>query len=159
MSKLQLTLSIIKPYILKNPHATKSIQDLIQKNGFRIVQRTRINLTKPLAGEFYKEHQGKFFYNRLQTFMCRYFDNISLNQNPNMIGNLMVFFFVLSVDQLKYLFFRVITLYRDGESCWDQQKYINPFTHIQTVFVVFLGFLTLEMFVTVQTQPSQLSER
>lgn len=73
MSKLQLTLSILKPHILKNPHAAKSIQNMITENNLKIVQRATINLSKSLAAQFYEEHKGKFFYNRLQTFMCRYF--------------------------------------------------------------------------------------
>lgn len=71
MANLQLTLSILKPYILKNPHATNLIYNLIRENNIEIVQRTTIKLTKSLAAKFYEEHQGKFFYNRLQTFMCR----------------------------------------------------------------------------------------
>lgn len=71
MANLQLTLSILKPYILKNPHATRLIYDLLRENNIEIVQRSTVKLTKALAGKFYEEHQGKFFYNRLQTFMCR----------------------------------------------------------------------------------------
>lgn len=71
MSNLQLTLSILKPTVLKNPFVLKSIQAIIQENNFEIVQNTTITLTKALAAKFYEEHQGKFFYNRLQTFMCR----------------------------------------------------------------------------------------
>lgn len=71
MANLQLTLSILKPYILKNPYATKLIYNLIRENNIEIVQRTTVNLTKSLASKFYEEHAGKFFYNRLETFMCR----------------------------------------------------------------------------------------
>lgn len=72
MKNLQLTLSICKPYILKNPFVFKAIQNVIKENDFEIVQRATICLTKVLASKFYEEHQGKFFYNRLQTFMSRY---------------------------------------------------------------------------------------
>lgn len=71
MSNLQLTLSILKPTVLKNPFVLKSIQTIIRENNFEIVQNTTITLTKALAAKFYEEHHGKFFYNRLQTFMCR----------------------------------------------------------------------------------------
>lgn len=71
MKNLQLTLSICKPYLLKNPFALKAIQNVIKENDFEIVQRATINLTKALASKFYEEHEGKFFHNRLQTFMCR----------------------------------------------------------------------------------------
>lgn len=72
MKNLQLTLSICKPYILKNPFALKEIENVIKENDFEVVQRATINLTKQLALKFYEEHKGKFFCNRLQTFMCRY---------------------------------------------------------------------------------------
>lgn len=71
MANLQLTLSILKPNITKNPYATKAIQKFIKENNIDIVERTTTRLTKSLAAKFYEEHQGKFFYNRLQTFMCR----------------------------------------------------------------------------------------
>lgn len=71
MSNLQLTLSILKPHIVRNPLAVQAIRDLILENQLQIVQRTEIKMTKQLAAKFYEEHQGKFFYNRLQTFMCR----------------------------------------------------------------------------------------
>lgn len=71
MSNLQLTLSILKPTVLKNPFVLNAIHALILENNFKVVQNTTLTLTKTLAAKFYEEHQGKFFYNRLQTFMCR----------------------------------------------------------------------------------------
>lgn len=71
MSNLQLTLSILKPHIVKNPWAANAIRNVISENKLEIVQRTTIQMTKELAVKFYEEHQGKFFFNRLQTFMCR----------------------------------------------------------------------------------------
>lgn len=71
MSNLQLTLSILKPHIVKNPCATNAIRNVILENKLEIVQRNTIQMTKELAAKFYAEHQGKFFYNRLQTSMCR----------------------------------------------------------------------------------------
>lgn len=71
MSNLQLTLSILKPTVLKNPFVLNSIQAIIHENNFQIVRNTTLTLTNALAAKFYEEHQGKFFYNRLQTFMCR----------------------------------------------------------------------------------------
>lgn len=71
MSNLQLTLSILKPYVLKNPFIVKAIQNILKENDIEIVQKKTITLSKSLAATFYEEHQGKFFFNRLQTFMCR----------------------------------------------------------------------------------------
>lgn len=72
MSNLQLTLSILKPHIVKNPFAIKTIHGLIHENSLEVVKCTKIKLTDSLASKFYEEHRGKFFYNRLQTFMCRF---------------------------------------------------------------------------------------
>lgn len=71
MSKLELTLSILKPHVVKNPLAAIAIQKLITDNQLKIVKQTRICMTKRLAETFYAEHREKFFYNRLQTLMCR----------------------------------------------------------------------------------------
>ncbi|XP_031634832.1 nucleoside diphosphate kinase 6 [Contarinia nasturtii] len=70
MTNLQLTLSILKPYIIKNPYASTIIQNVIKENNIEIVRHTSVKLTKALAEKFYEEHQGKFFLNRLQSFMC-----------------------------------------------------------------------------------------
>lgn len=68
---LQLTLSIFKPHIAKFPFAVESIKQIIVENDLRIVKHAQIQLTRAKADEFYEEHRRKFFYNRLQTFMCR----------------------------------------------------------------------------------------
>lgn len=72
MTNLQLSLAIIKPHAVKNPVALSYIRNVI-KNTFVVVKTKRITLDKETAGNFYKEHVGKFFYNRLVTFMARYF--------------------------------------------------------------------------------------
>lgn len=71
-SNLQLTLSIFKPHIAKFPFATESIKQIIVENDLNIVRHAQKYLTKATADEFYEEHRRKFFYNRLQTFMCRW---------------------------------------------------------------------------------------
>lgn len=70
MQKLQLTLAIIKPHAVKNPVALTYIRHVL-KTKFVIVKTKRLDLNKELACDFYKEHVGKFFYNRLVTFMTR----------------------------------------------------------------------------------------
>ncbi|CAH0400701.1 unnamed protein product [Chilo suppressalis] len=69
MQKLQLTLAIIKPHAIKNPVALSYIRQVI-KNKFIVIKTKRTSLDVETAGKFYKEHVGKFFYNRLVTFMA-----------------------------------------------------------------------------------------
>lgn len=69
---MQLTLSILKPHVVKNPVAIEHIIRIIQENGLEIVKRAKVHMTKSLAAKFYAEHSGKFFYNRLETSMCRF---------------------------------------------------------------------------------------
>ena len=66
---LQLTLAILKPDVTAHPHVVHKIKEAILERGFYIVRSKRLHLTRGRAGEFYKEHEGKFFHNRLVTFM------------------------------------------------------------------------------------------
>ncbi|KAJ0174886.1 hypothetical protein K1T71_009994 [Dendrolimus kikuchii] len=68
MQRLQLTLAIIKPHAVKNPVAVSYIRHVIKKK-FVVVKSKRVSLDSETAANFYKEHVGKFFYNRLVTFM------------------------------------------------------------------------------------------
>lgn len=68
MQRLELTLAIIKPHAIKNPVAVSYIRHVI-KNKFVVVKTKRVFLDKETAANFYKEHAGKFFFNRLVTFM------------------------------------------------------------------------------------------
>ncbi|VVC95866.1 nucleoside diphosphate kinase 6-like [Leptidea sinapis] len=68
MSKLQLSLAIIKPHAVKNPVALAYIRNVI-KNNFAVIKTQRVSLDKETAGNFYLEHVQKFFFNRLVTFM------------------------------------------------------------------------------------------
>lgn len=70
MTKLELTLAIIKPHAVKNPIALSYIRHVL-KNKFVVVKTKRVSLDKETAGNFYQEHVGKFFFNRLVTFMTR----------------------------------------------------------------------------------------
>ncbi|XP_069361090.1 nucleoside diphosphate kinase 6-like isoform X2 [Maniola hyperantus] len=69
MPKLQLTLAIIKPHAVKNPVALSYIRNVI-KDNFIVIKTKRMILDTEAAGNFYKEHVEKFFYNRLVTFMA-----------------------------------------------------------------------------------------
>lgn len=46
------------------------MRNCIIENGFQVVKSTRTTISKREAAEFYAEHEGRFFYNRLLTFMC-----------------------------------------------------------------------------------------
>lgn len=43
---------------------------IIDKNGFKIATSKHGYITEAEAHAFYEEHTGKFFFNRLVTFMC-----------------------------------------------------------------------------------------
>ena len=66
---LQLTLAILKPDLLQHPPHHRLVQDMILDNQFLVVRSKITHLTPARAQQFYSEHEGKFFYNRLVTFM------------------------------------------------------------------------------------------
>ncbi|XP_014211007.1 nucleoside diphosphate kinase 6 [Copidosoma floridanum] len=66
----QLTLAILKPHIIKSPIALQKIREIILVNEFKVVKTRRLTISNEEAEDFYREHKGKFFYNRLLTFMC-----------------------------------------------------------------------------------------
>jgi nucleoside-diphosphate kinase len=66
-----ITFAILKPHVVKNPVALKHILRIIEENNFRIVRKSRVKFDLALAEKFYAEHVGKFYYNRLVTFMTR----------------------------------------------------------------------------------------
>ncbi|XP_067937947.1 nucleoside diphosphate kinase 6-like isoform X2 [Watersipora subatra] len=68
-STFGLTLALVKPSTLVRPHAVQSIIELIRKENIYIIQRKQTLLSPSCAAEFYREHEGKFFYNRLVTYM------------------------------------------------------------------------------------------
>ncbi|XP_055903451.1 nucleoside diphosphate kinase 6 [Eupeodes corollae] len=65
---MEITFALIKPHAVKNIVALKYVTDII-KHNFSVLQTKEVVITKQLASRFYEEHQGKFFYNRLVTFM------------------------------------------------------------------------------------------
>ena len=62
------TFSIIKPDATKR-NITGSINDLIEKNGLRIIAQKRIKITKEQAEKFYDVHNDKPFFGDLVQFM------------------------------------------------------------------------------------------
>ncbi|XP_013414312.1 nucleoside diphosphate kinase 6 [Lingula anatina] len=68
-TRLQLTLAIIKPDAVAQPHVIKYIKNLILSNNFLFVRSNMVRWRRSDAEQFYKEHEGRFFHNRLVTFM------------------------------------------------------------------------------------------
>ena len=68
MSKIQKTLSIIKPDAVER-NLTEEIKSVLIKNNLKIIDNKKIHLTKDEAAEFYKVHQSKPFYNDLCSYL------------------------------------------------------------------------------------------
>nr|CAG4644436.1 EOG090X0HUX [Lepidurus arcticus] len=66
---LTLTMALLKPDITKISYARKEIHELILGHGFYFVRSKEVKLNRKSAEEFYAEHSGRFFFNRLVTFM------------------------------------------------------------------------------------------
>lgn len=64
--KIQRTLAMIKPDAIDR---ASEIEKVIQQEGFTIVERRRVRLTRPEVEEFYAEHRGKPFYSYLVDYM------------------------------------------------------------------------------------------
>ncbi|XP_042860981.1 nucleoside diphosphate kinase 6-like [Penaeus japonicus] len=67
---LQLTLALLKPDVTRVPHVIQAIRSKILSEKFLVVRHKEVRLSKQDTERFYGEHQGKFFYNRLVTFMA-----------------------------------------------------------------------------------------
>ncbi|KAK3857936.1 hypothetical protein Pcinc_035844 [Petrolisthes cinctipes] len=67
---LQLTLALLKPDVTRVPPVLKAIQHKIIDEGFLVVRSKEMRLRQEQMEKFYEEHKGKFFYNRLITFMA-----------------------------------------------------------------------------------------
>ena len=66
--KGDLTFTIIKPNVVKK-HKAGTVIQLIEDGGFEIVNMKMVQLSSQQAGEFYKEHEGKVFFDSLIDFM------------------------------------------------------------------------------------------
>jgi nucleoside-diphosphate kinase len=69
MTRLQLTLANLKPDVTPMTYSVLNIRDRILSAGFLVVRSKCLRLNRARAEEFYSEHEGKFFYNRLVGFM------------------------------------------------------------------------------------------
>jgi hypothetical protein len=69
-SGLQRTLALIKPDAYGAGHL-EAIKEHIIAAGFHIVREKQVKLTLEMTQQFYKEHEGKPFYEDLTTWMSR----------------------------------------------------------------------------------------
>ena len=68
MSKLERTLSIIKPDAVER-NLSEEIKKIFTKNNLKIKDSKKIHISKDEAAEFYKVHQSKPFYNELCAYL------------------------------------------------------------------------------------------
>ena len=68
MSKLEQTLSIIKPDAVER-NLIEEIKGIFIKNNMKIIDNKKIHITKDEAAEFYKVHQSKPFYSDLCSYL------------------------------------------------------------------------------------------
>lgn len=68
MKIIEKTFAIIKPDAINAKNSGKII-DIIEKNGFDILEIKKINLSKAKAEEFYAEHKERSFFPELVQFM------------------------------------------------------------------------------------------
>ena len=68
MSNIEQTLSIIKPDAVER-NLIEKIKSIFTKNNLRIKEDKKIHITKEEAGEFYKVHQSKPFYDDLCAYL------------------------------------------------------------------------------------------
>ena len=64
----RLTFAIIKPNVVEK-NKVGSVIEMIEREGFKIINLKMTHLSKDEAGEFYGIHKGKEFYDRLVEFM------------------------------------------------------------------------------------------
>ncbi len=64
----EYTFAMIKPTAVANGHAD-AIFARIAEEGLKVVTSSELTLDAQRAGEFYKEHEGKEFYERLVAYM------------------------------------------------------------------------------------------
>ena len=68
MNNVEQTLSIIKPDAVER-NLEENIKKIFKENNLNIKESKKIQITKDEAGEFYKVHQSKPFYNDLCAYL------------------------------------------------------------------------------------------
>lgn len=133
MNKFPLTFALIKPHVVSNPVALQKLQDIITDHKFEIIRSRQLTLTEPILNEFYGEHKGKFFYNRLITFMRRCVLAYWIDVQVVLMCNTK---FTHSYSAAKYRLSSCTNAMRlrRGEIWWDRRKYLKHCTHIRKVY-------------------------
>lgn len=67
--RLHLTLAILKPDLVLRPYSIEHVRDLLLKNNFIAIKSKQEHLSRAKVEDFYREHESKFFFNRLVTYM------------------------------------------------------------------------------------------
>jgi len=81
--RLQLTLAILKPDLVLRPYSKEYVRDLILKNNFIVIKSKQEHLSRAKVEDFYREHESKFFYNRLVTYMSSGPSNVHILGREN----------------------------------------------------------------------------
>lgn len=68
---LQLTLALFKPTLCSYQPDVSAVLRHIKRSQLDIVRTTKQFWTRQEAADFYKEHEGKFYYPRLVASMSR----------------------------------------------------------------------------------------
>ncbi|NXS52757.1 NDK6 kinase, partial [Brachypteracias leptosomus] len=66
---LQLTLALLKPDAVAHPLVLEAVHETILSNRFLIVRAKELRCGREQSRRFYREHKGRFFYQRLVEFM------------------------------------------------------------------------------------------
>lgn len=69
IGRLQLTLAILKPDLTKMPYSLEHVRSMILAKDFVVIRSLLTKMSVQRAQQFYAEHEGRFFYNRLVTYM------------------------------------------------------------------------------------------
>lgn len=70
-SRLEYTLAFIKPDAM-HPSAMSEILNIIKRNRIEIVNKKKVWLSKEQAEQFYLEHRGTEWFERLTSFISRW---------------------------------------------------------------------------------------
>ncbi|XP_055378816.1 nucleoside diphosphate kinase 6 [Condylostylus longicornis] len=65
----ELTFALIKPHIVKNSIVVERIMNVINEK-FKILEIKKVHMDDQMACQFYEEHVGKFYFDRLMKLMC-----------------------------------------------------------------------------------------
>lgn len=76
--KLQLTLAILKPDLTLRPFSVEHVRATLLQNDFIAIKSKQEHLSPEKVKDFYREHEGKFFYNRLVTYMSSGYSHIHI---------------------------------------------------------------------------------